>query len=204
MKIIMIAATLPGTISFLKGHVFCHCFKGAVRLGANAQTWTWNTKHRHVVLNTGYYRVSVGPISSERHRSCCRACVTSAGSLGVVCLRKGAWSVPPHLGAIPGLWDCWGFLALTQFPGFHRYVSLCGMKRGVLPHLMKVLGDGACSEPHKHVWIWYVVHFQQLWQLFHNIISTLWHVFWQCWGQILFQGPHSLWKQMTDGWKACQ
>lgn len=173
--------------------------RGAVRLGANAQIWTWNTKHRHVVY-VGCPRIPVGPISSESHRSCCRACVTSAGSLWVVCLRKGVLSVPPHLGAVPGRWDCWGFLALTRFPGFHHYASLCGMNRGVLPHFMEVLGDGAHSEP----WVWYVVHFQQLWQLFHNIISTLWHVFWQCWGQILFQGAHSLGKQMTDGWKACQ
>lgn len=28
MKIMMIAAALPGTINFSKGHVFCHCFKG--------------------------------------------------------------------------------------------------------------------------------------------------------------------------------
>lgn len=46
----MIAATLPDTINFSKGHVFCHCFKGAVRLGASAQTWTESAKHRHVML----------------------------------------------------------------------------------------------------------------------------------------------------------
>lgn len=28
MKIMVIAATLPGTINFSKGHVFSHCFRG--------------------------------------------------------------------------------------------------------------------------------------------------------------------------------
>lgn len=38
--------------------------------------------------------------------------------------------MPLHLGAIPGFWDCRGFLALTQFPGVHRYVLFCGMNGG--------------------------------------------------------------------------
>lgn len=66
----------------------------------------------------GCPRVSVGPISSERYRSCCRACVTSASSLGVVCLRKGA--------SPPGCYS-WA-LGLLGFPSsdtVSRFSSLC-------------------------------------------------------------------------------